>query len=105
MRTDQNACDMEMEVWWFHSSIHMMPSIWKDVCSMWKNQPLQRGLQKLQSKMLHSINPQEEQHQDKDDIDMVNVNFINISYITFNSKHSVITANSSTSSGYMCSTI
>ena len=45
------------------------------------------------SKMLHSIDSQEEQHQDEDNICKVNINSININSITLNSKCSVITAN------------
>ena len=83
----------------------MMPGVWKDVCSRWKNQPLQRGLQKGQKKMLHSIDPQEEQHHDEDDIEKVNIDSINLNSITFNSKCSVITANLNTSSSEATSVV
>ena len=49
------------------------------------------------AKWLHSTDPQE-QHEDKTDTDMVNINSININFITFISKHSVITANLNTPS-------
>ena len=71
----------------------MMPSIEKEVCSVWKDQPLQRGLQKWQNKTLHNINQETDQYQKEDDIDMVNINSINC-----NSKCSVITVNFKTSS-------
>ena len=64
---------------------------------MWKNQLLQRGLQKQQKQKLH-INPQKEQNQDEDDIDTVNINLININSIIFNSKCPFITAILNTSS-------
>ena len=50
------------------------------------------------NKRWHSIDQQEEQHQDKDNIDKVNISSININFITLNSKCSVITVNSNTSS-------
>ena len=76
-----------------------MPSIWKDVCSLLKNQPLQRGLQKQQKYKVTQHQPtRRTTHQDKDNIDKVNINSININSITFNRKCSVITANLNTSS-------
>ena len=46
MITDQNAHETKMWLLWFHLSSQKMPSIWKDVCSVWKGQLLQGGLQK-----------------------------------------------------------
>ena len=53
-------------------------------------------LQSGRSKMLHSINPQEEQHQDEDNIDKVKISSINLNSIIWNSKYLFITANINT---------
>ena len=106
MRTYKNTQERDMQVLWFQSSAQTLPAIWKDMCSMWKNQPLHRSLHWWQKQKFHISDPQE-QHHDEDNIDKVNINIININSINFNSKCSVITVNLNTSSksGYIGSTI
>ena len=106
MRTDQNAPETELQVLWLSSSTQIMPSIWKDVCSMWKKiNHFKEVCRSGRSKMLHSTDPQREQHQDEDDIDRVNINSININSITLNSKCSIITANINTSTSQATSEV
>ena len=63
-----------------------------------EKQPLSRALQKWQKQKLHRIDLQKEQHQDQDDIDKVNIYFININSIIFHNECSVFTLNLNTSS-------
>ena len=63
-----------------------------------KSTTSKRSTEVAEAKNLHSINPQEEQHQNKDYIDQVNINSININSVTFSSKQSVMMANLNTSS-------
>ena len=90
MITNQNTCETEMEIMQFHSPTQIVPNILKDMFSMWKkNNHIKEVCRSGRNRRLHSIDPQKEQHQDKDKIDKVNINSIYIDSITLNSKHSV----------------
>ena len=78
---------------WFQTPAQTMSRLWKEVYSVWKDQSLQKGLQKWEEQKDAHHQPKTDQYQKEDDIDMVNINSI-----IFNSKSSVITANLKTPS-------
>ena len=83
----------------------MIPGIWEDVGSMWEKLTTSKKSAEVAVAKSQSINPQEEQYQDEDDIDKVNLNSMNINSIPFHSTCSVITANLSTSSSQAASVV
>ena len=51
MKTDQNTHETKIWLMWFKLSGQKIPGIWKDVCSVQKNEPPQGGLQKWEEQI------------------------------------------------------
>ena len=85
MSTVQNAYDTKRWLLWFQPSTQMMPSIWKEMC---RRVNLYKEVCKgLRNKKTHGSAQNTDPYQKEDDIDIMKINAT-----TFNSEHSVITA-------------
>ena len=88
-----------MQILWSDLQTDMVPSIWEDVWKLWKDEPLQWGVQSSKSSMVHNVEKEADQERE------IDIETVNIKSIRFNSNHSAIIANLKTSSNKIIITV